>query len=285
MKLVTFDAVGRSQLPGVLEEDGRVVDLVATSSSIPSSIREILAANLLEAVRDASLSRHAVHVANPVLRTPILDPRKIVCIGLNYRDHAAESQMAVPSEPIVFSKFSSALIGPNEPIRLPSVSQEVDYGAELVVVIGREAKNVSEAEALKYVAGVSNGNDVSARDWQLKKPGGQWLLGKNFDTFAAVGPAIVTLDELQLADGLPVRLRLNGVTMQDSTTRQLIFGIETLIAYMSQVFVLEPGDLIFTGTPPGVGMGRKPPVYLKSGDVCEVEIDGVGVLRNPCVAA
>jgi 2-keto-4-pentenoate hydratase/2-oxohepta-3-ene-1,7-dioic acid hydratase in catechol pathway len=285
MRLVTFDAKGRGPLPGVLREDGHVVDLVASMPSLPVSIREILAAGLLEEVRTVSSSSDAVILVNAVFRTPIPDPGKIICIGLNYRDHAIESGMAIPTEPIVFSKFSSALIGPDEPIRLPSISDEVDYEAELVVVMGREAKNVTEADALAFVAGVTNGNDISARDWQLRKPGGQWLLGKNFDTFAAVGPTIATLDELSLAAGLPIRMRLNGVAMQDSTTRQLIFGIEQLIAYLSQIFVLEPGDLIFTGTPPGVGMGRKPPTYLKPGDVCEVEIEGVGILRNPCVRA
>ena len=166
---------------------------------------------------------------------------------------------------------------------LPSVSQEVDYEAELVIVVGKRGRNVRSAEAMSYVAGYTIGHDVSARDWQLKKEGKQWMVGKTFDTFAPIGPVIVTPDELPDPHQLPIRLRLNGQTMQDSNTSQMIFNVGAVVAYISQVFTIEPGDLIFTGTPPGVGFARKPPVFLKSGDVVEVEIDGIGVLRNPVV--
>jgi 2-keto-4-pentenoate hydratase/2-oxohepta-3-ene-1,7-dioic acid hydratase in catechol pathway len=160
----------------------------------------------------------------------------------------------------------------------------VDYEAELVVVIGTRAKHVSEADALNYVAGYAVGHDVSARDWQLNKPGKQWMAGKTFDTFAPVGPVMVTKDEVADSSSLGIRLRLNGQTMQDSNTKQLIFDVAYSVAYLSKIMTLEPGDLIYTGTPPGVGMARKPQVWLKPGDVVEVEIDGLGVLSNTVVA-
>jgi 2-keto-4-pentenoate hydratase/2-oxohepta-3-ene-1,7-dioic acid hydratase in catechol pathway len=215
---------------------------------------------------------------------PIPDPRKIICIGLNYRDHAEESGVPVPPEPVLFSKYPTALIGHLEAIVLPRVSNEVDYEAELVVVIGSQGRHIPEERAAAYIGGYMVGHDVSARDWQLHKPAKQWMAGKTFDTFAPTGPELVTPEEVADPHALGIRLRLNGQTMQDSTTAQLIFRIERLIAYLSQIMTLEPGDLIFTGTPPGVGMARKPPVWLQPGDVVEVEIDGLGTLRNPVVA-
>ena len=167
---------------------------------------------------------------------------------------------------------------------LPKVSQEVDYEAELVIVVGKRGRHLTEQQAMEHVAGYMVGHDVSARDWQLKKDGKQWMVGKTFDTFAPVGPALVTADEVPDPHRLPIRLRLNGQTMQDSNTEQMIFGVGPTLAYLSQVFTLEPGDLIFTGTPPGVGFARNPQVFLKPGDVVEVEIQGLGVLRNPVVA-
>jgi 2-keto-4-pentenoate hydratase/2-oxohepta-3-ene-1,7-dioic acid hydratase in catechol pathway len=184
----------------------------------------------------------------------------------------------------VFSKFSSAVIGPEEPIRLPAVSSQVDYEAELVIVIGHGGYRIPRERALAAVAGYTNGHDVSARDWQIGRPGKQWLLGKTADTFAPVGPWLVTADEVGDPHDLAVTLRLNGETMQRGRTNELIFGVDELIAYISQLVTLSPGDLIFTGTPPGVGMGRKPPVWLKAGDAVEVECEGLGVLRNPVVA-
>ncbi len=185
---------------------------------------------------------------------------------------------------MLFSKYPSALIGHGEPIVLPRVSNQVDYEAELVVVIGRRGRHIPRERAMEYVGGYAVGHDVSARDWQLNKPGKQWMAGKTFDTFAPVGPELVTPDEAGDPHNLGIRLRLNGQTMQDSNTAQLIFGVDVLIAYVSQVFTLKAGDLIFTGTPPGVGMARKPPVWLKPGDSVEVEIDRLGTLKNPVVA-
>jgi len=283
MRLVTFQTTDGSVRPGAMASSG-IVDLVATDATLPGSVREILAANLVARAAAAAASPKAVHVASAKLLAPVLDPDKIICIGLNYRDHAIESGMAIPKEPIVFSKFNTALVGPEAEIRLPAVSQSVDYEAELVAVIGREGRDIALAEAMQYVAGYTVGHDVSARDWQLQKEGKQWLLGKTFDTFAPIGPALVTADEVHDVHRLGIRLRLNGRTMQESTTEQLIFRIDQIVAYLSQVMTLRPGDLIFTGTPPGVGFARKPPVFLKPGDVCEVEIDGLGCLRNTCVA-
>ena len=166
---------------------------------------------------------------------------------------------------------------------LPKVSDEVDYEAELVIVVGKKGRHLTAANAMSHVAGYTMGHDVSARDWQLKKDGKQWMVGKTFDTFAPVGPTLVTADEVKDAGALAIKLRLNGQTMQDSSTNQLIFSVAEVMVYLSQVFTLEPGDLIFTGTPPGVGVARKPPVFLKDGDVVEVEIEGLGVMRNPVV--
>ncbi len=222
--------------------------------------------------------------APPNLLTPVPPPEKLICIGLNYRDHAIETGAEIPTEPVVFSKFNSTLIGHGDTIRLPKVSQEVDYEAELVVVIGRTAKHVSEADAMEHVFGYSCGHDVSARDWQKGRPGGQWLLGKTFDTFAPVGPCVVTTQELPDPSNLRVRMHLNGEVVQDSTTAQLIFDIPSLIAHLSKIVTLKPGDLIFTGTPPGVGAARTPPLFLKPGDQCTVEIEGIGKLTNTCQA-
>ncbi len=263
------------------------VDLHATDPALPGSVRQLLEAGpaALKAAGAAAAKTGAVrHRADQVkVLPPVPDPHKIVCLGLNYRDHAMETGAPIPKEPVLFSKYATALIGFDEPIVLPPVSQEVDYEAELVIVVGRRGRHLKAENAQGYVAGYTIGHDVSARDWQLKKDQRQWMVGKTFDTFAPTGPFLVTADEVPDPHALAIRLRLNGQTMQDSNTRQMIFPVGTVLAYLSQVFTLEPGDLIFTGTPPGVGIARKPPVYLKAGDVVEVEIEGLGVLRNPVV--
>jgi 2-keto-4-pentenoate hydratase/2-oxohepta-3-ene-1,7-dioic acid hydratase in catechol pathway len=214
---------------------------------------------------------------------PVPRPGKLICIGLNYRDHAAESNMAIPRQPVVFSKFSTAVIAPGEAVVLPASSTQVDYEAELAVVIGRRAKDVSAERALDYVLGYTCFNDVSARDFQFAD--GQWQRGKSCDTFAPMGPTIVTTDEVADPHSLSIKLILNGQTMQDSNTDQFIFNIPELIEFLSQTITLEPGDVIATGTPPGVGFARKPPVFLKAGDKMEVVIEKVGTLNNPVVAA
>ena len=210
---------------------------------------------------------------------PVPKPGKIVCIGLNYRDHAAESNMPIPERPVVFSKFSTAVIAPGEPVVIPATSQQVDYEAELAVVIGRRAKNVTADRAYDHVLGYTAFNDVTARDFQFGD--GQWQRGKSCDTFAPMGQTIVTADVITDPHKLSIKLRLNGQTMQDSNTDQMIFGVPALIEFISQTITLEPGDVIATGTPSGVGFARKPPVFLKPGDEMEVLIEGVGGIGNP----
>lgn len=266
------------------EGEFEYVDVQRAEPKLPSTLRELLAMHGgIDAAREIAASKAAAS-ADPVrIMPPIPAPEKIICIGLNYADHAAETGAKVGDEPVVFCKFPTAIRGPGQPIELPPASTEVDYEAELVVVIGREGRHISREAAMQHVAGYTCGHDVSARDWQKHKPGGQWLLGKSFDSFAPIGPHLVTADEVPDPHKLPIQLRLNGQIMQDSTTAQLIFRIDQLISYLSQVCTLHAGDLIFTGTPPGVGAARKPPVFLKPGDVAEVVIEGIGTLSNPVV--
>jgi 2-keto-4-pentenoate hydratase/2-oxohepta-3-ene-1,7-dioic acid hydratase in catechol pathway len=214
---------------------------------------------------------------------PVPRPGKLICIGLNYRDHAAESNMPIPDRPVIFSKFPTSVIAPGEPVVIPPTSQQVDYEAELAVVIGRKAKHVKASRALDYVLGYTAFNDVSARDFQFAD--GQWQRGKSCDTFAPMGQSIVTTDTITDPHKLSIKLVLNGQTMQDSNTDQLIFGVPELIEFLTESITLEPGDVIATGTPPGVGFARKPPVFLKPGDEMEVLIEGIGGLGNPVVAS
>ena len=262
------------------------VDPALTDSSLPSNLKQLLIAGPQVMALAAATAQEAPLLPAETLRLlpPIVDPQKIICIGLNYADHARETGAAIPTEPVVFNKFPTALRAHEEPIELPSVSDKVDFEAELVVVIGRQARHVAEDDALAYVGGYTCGHDVSARDWQKGKPGGQWLLGKSFDSFAPCGPALVTPDEVGDPGKLQVSFRLNGETLQDSSTEQLIFSVPKLIAYLSSICTLLPGDLIYTGTPAGVGAARKPPVFLQPGDVAEVEIAGIGLLSNPVVS-
>jgi 2-keto-4-pentenoate hydratase/2-oxohepta-3-ene-1,7-dioic acid hydratase in catechol pathway len=268
------------------ECDGGYVDLNHTDPQVPQTMKRLLALGPegRERARQAILRGTPLPASQVSLLAPVPDPEKVICIGLNYADHAAESGSPIPTEPVVFCKFPTAVRGPGAPIVLPRLSTQVDYEAELVVVIGREGRHIPRSQAWDYIAGYTCGNDVSARDWQRGKPGGQWLLAKSFDGFAPQGPALTTRDEVPDPGALDIRLRLNGQTMQDSNTRQLIFPIDQLVAYVSGVCTLKPGDVIYTGTPPGVGMARQPPVFLKPGDVTEVDIAGIGVLRNPVVA-
>jgi 2-keto-4-pentenoate hydratase/2-oxohepta-3-ene-1,7-dioic acid hydratase in catechol pathway len=286
MKLATLRTSEGIQVVGVDGPDGAAdyIPLNWVDPTLPHSLKEILASPTgLERSRAAFQKGKEEHrTIQGSLLAPIPDPGKIICIGLNYRDHAEESKMPVPPEPVCFGKFGNTIIGSGAPIRLPRVSSQVDYEAELVVVIGKRGYEISRDRAREYVAGYCNGHDVSARDWQINKPGKQWMLGKSPDTFAPIGPWLVTSDEVN-PDALPVELRLNGTVMQSGNTREFIFGIDILIAYLSQLMTLEPGDLIFTGTPAGVGMGRDPQVWLKPGDVVEVEIRGLGVLKNSIV--
>lgn len=213
---------------------------------------------------------------------PVDRPSKIVGIGLNYRDHAREANLAVPAQPVVFAKFPSSLIGPGEPIRIPQGCDQVDYEAELAVVIGRTACGVSAADALDFVAGYTAFNDVSDREAQFRD--GQWVRAKSYDTFAPIGPALVPASEIADPQDLVIRCWLNGELVQDSSTSQMIFGVAELIAYLSATIVLEPGDIIATGTPAGVGFFRPQPLFLKAGDLVSVEIEHIGSLTNPVTA-
>ena len=284
MRLATLQTETGPRVVGV-DLDGRFVDLCQIDAKLPTTLKAILSADqgLMAAANALAAGLAKGPFVTGRLLAPISDPGKVICIGLNYRDHALETNSPIPSEPVVFNKFPQCVVGPDEAVVLPRVAHEVDYEAELVVVIGKRGKNISKASAMQYVAGYTVGNDVSARDWQKGRPGGQWLLGKTPDTFAPTGPHLVTADEIDPGN-LRIGLRLNGQTMQDSSTRELIFGVDELIAHVSQLVTLQPGDLIFTGTPPGVGAARNPPVYIKAGDRMEVEIENVGVLVNPVVA-
>ena len=283
MRLLTFEYQGARRV-GVRSGD-TIVDVNRGDADIPPDLVRLLEAGpaALGAAREAAERGEGIDADLVRVVAPIQNPQKILCIGLNYADHAAESNMPIPSEPVVFSKFPSTIVGPGDAIRLPSVTRSIDYEAELVVVIGTSGKDISESDAFGHVAGYTVGHDVSARDFQLEKPGGQWLLGKTFDTFAPLGPDIVTPDEVDDPHNLDIRCILNGETVQDSNTQQLIFKIDQLIAYLSRVITLQPGDLIFTGTPPGVGMARQPQLWLKAGDTVVCEVDGIGRLENPVV--
>ena len=234
-----------------------------------------------KALADANEKGWLVPASDAYWFAPVPRPGKLICIGLNYKDHAAESKMAIPERPVVFSKFSSAVIAPGEPVVLPATSKQVDYEAELAVVIGRRAKNVPADRAYDYVLGYTAFNDVSARDFQFAD--GQWQRGKSCDTFAPMGQTIVTTDVVPDPQKLWIKLTLNGQTMQDSNTDQMIFGVARLIEFLSETITLEPGDVIATGTPSGVGFARNPPVFLKPGDEMEVNIEVVGGINNPVV--
>ena len=216
------------------------------------------------------------------LLAPVVPPM-IWCIGLNYRQHMAEVKMAEPKYPVVFAKGPNCLAGPGDPILIPTHARgvEIDYEAELVIVIGKTCRNVSRQDALSYVAGYTCGNDVGARDWQLKLGGGQWCRGKSFDSFAPLGPCLVTRDSLPNPGALRIQTILNGRTMQDGNTRDMIFDVPALVAFLSESTTLLPGTVIMTGTPAGVGMGRTPPVWMKAGDEVSVIIEGIGTLTNP----
>ena len=234
-----------------------------------------------KALADANEKGWLVPARDAYWFAPVPRPGKLICIGLNYKDHAAESKMAIPEKPVVFSKFSSAVIAPGEPVVLPATSKQVDYEAELAVVIGRRAKNISADRAYDHVLGYTAFNDVSARDFQFAD--GQWQRGKSCDTFAPMGQTIVTTDVVPDPQKLWIKLTLNGQTMQDSNTDQMIFGVARLIEFLSETITLEPGDVIATGTPSGVGFARNPPVFLKPGDEMEVNIEVVGGMNNPVV--
>ncbi len=212
--------------------------------------------------------------------TPIQNPDKIFCIGLNYKDHAAEAGLKIPTYPVVFTRFETSFVANGQALIRPKASKHFDYEAEMVAVIGKKARNIKKSEALDYVAGYSIANEGSIRDYQMKAS--QWTIGKNFDKTGSIGPDFVTADELPAgAKGLDVQLRLNGKVLQETNTREMIFDVKTLVYELARAITLMPGDVILTGTGPGVGFVRKPPIFMKHGDTCEVEIEKLGVLSNP----
>jgi len=259
----------------------RIEDLLQVDSGL-ETLENTLRAVLAEpSITPPELRQFLVDPGAVVLQAPILRPQKLIGVGLNYRDHAEETKMELPKEPLLFAMYSNAITAPGRPIVIPAMSRKIDYEAELAVVIGSRTRNVSPEEALEHVAGYTIVNDVSARD--LQRSDGQWLRAKSFDTFAPMGPCLATRSTLRDGDGLDIELRLNGQTMQKSNTRNLIFKVPALVSHISKVMTLEPGDVISTGTPRGVGFTRKPPVYLQPGDVVEIEIEGIGILKNPVV--
>ena len=283
MKLVTYERNGQRSI-GVLSDRG-VIDLPAASGgTLPADLLTLLQQGdaALAQARNAVARGQAIPLADVQLKALLPRPGKIIGIGLNYADHAAEGGREKPKYPMIFTKAVSAVIGTGEPIRIPPVTQAVDFEGELAVVIGKRAKDVPPKDALDYVAGYTICNDVSARDYQQRSSP---TAGKSFDTFAPLGPALVTRDEVPDPHVLDIRTLVSGEEMQHSNTRHLIFNIPYLIDYLSHIFALEPGDVITTGTPSGVGLFRTPPRFLKPGDTVRIEVQGVGVLENPVVTS
>jgi 2-keto-4-pentenoate hydratase/2-oxohepta-3-ene-1,7-dioic acid hydratase in catechol pathway len=291
MQLVSYRRQGNATGPwgaGVVH-DGRVVDV---ASLLPNSSAELTTRRLLSA-GSATLSQ-VVELARSVLETdastllqstdvelgpPVPDPDKIICIGVNYADHASEAGLAQTEVPLFFGKFRNSLIGSTSPIQIPRVSDQIDYEGELAFIIGSRCKDVSEQEALQYVAGYTLMNDVSARDLQMQTS--QYMAGKALDTFAPMGPGIVLAPEIPDPQALTLTTRVNGQVVQHASTATMIFSVAKIIAFLTSIMTLEAGDIIATGTPAGVGFMRTPPLYLRDGDVVEVEIEGIGQLRNP----
>lgn len=280
MRLLTFKRAAGAAEPGVLS-DGRIFSLTGAGFASVISIIESgsealgkIARYTASAPSPAGIDPSTVHLLAPVPR-----PNKIFCVGLNYRDHAIESNMEIPKVPTIFSKFTNSVIGSGETIILPKDSTQPDYEAELALVIGKGGRRIAAADWQQHVFGYMNLNDVSARDLQLATT--QWLMGKSPDTFAPMGPYIVTADEVADPHNLDIKMIVSGEVLQSSNTKHLIFRIPDLIEYISRVITLEPGDVISTGTPAGVGFARKPPRLLKDGDECVVEVEGLGRLVNP----
>jgi 2-keto-4-pentenoate hydratase/2-oxohepta-3-ene-1,7-dioic acid hydratase in catechol pathway len=278
MKLIKFGTQG-SEKPGVLLSNGTSIDVSACTPDFNEAFFESDGLHRLSSWLETHAATAPVVAPGTRLGSPIARPSKIICIGLNYSDHAKESGMAVPAEPIIFFKSTTALTGPNDGLVIPAGSEKTDWEVELAVVIGKTARSVSESDAMDHVAGYVLHNDYSERAWQLER-GGQWVKGKSADTFAPLGPWLATTDEIPDPHTLRLWLKVNGETKQDGTTANLIFKIPFLVSYVSQFMTLLPGDIISTGTPAGVGLGFKPPQYLKAGDTIELGIDGLGVQKQ-----
>lgn len=277
MKLCRYGDRG-AEKPGLIDPQGRLRDLSGHVTDISGPVLADLSA--LRGVDPSSLP---LVPGNPRMGAAVADVGKFICIGLNYSDHAAESGMAVPPEPVIFAKYTSAICGPNDPILIPRGSVKTDWEVELAFVIGKPGKYIAEADAMDHVAGFMVCNDVSERAYQTERSG-QWSKGKSSDNFGPIGPWLVTRDEVPDAGNLHMWLDVNGKRMQDGSTATMVYKVPFLVSYLSQFFTLHPGDVVSTGTPPGVGLGMKPPQYLKPGDVVDLGIEGLGQQRQDCVA-
>lgn len=275
MKFLRYGETGQEK-PGLLDADGNIRDLSAHVGDLSGAA---LAPDALAKLGSLDVYALPKVEGNPRLGPCVAGTGKFICIGLNYADHAAKSGMAVPPEPVIFMKATSAIVGPNDDLLIPRGSEKTDWEVELGIVIGKTAKYVSEDDALDYVAGYCTLHDVSERAFQIERAG-QWTKGKSCDTFGPTGPWLVTKDEVADPQNLGMWLKVNGETMQDGSTKTMVYGVRHLVSYLSQFMSLQPGDIISTGTPPGVGMGMKPPRYLKAGDVVELGIEGLGTQKQ-----
>jgi 2-keto-4-pentenoate hydratase/2-oxohepta-3-ene-1,7-dioic acid hydratase in catechol pathway len=278
MKLLRYGPKG-AERPGLLDAEGTIRDLAGVVGDIGGAT---LSDEGIERLRRLDAGRLPAVDAGVRLGPCVGGVGKFICIGLNYSDHAAETGASVPSEPIIFMKATSAICGPDDPVIIPRGSVKTDWEVELAVVIGKRAKYVAEADAFSYVAGYAVANDVSERAFQTERQG-QWTKGKSADHFGPTGPWLVTRDEVADPQNLKMWLTVNGEKRQDGSTRTMVYGVAHLVSYLSQFMSLEPGDIISTGTPPGVGMGMKPPTYLKAGDVIELGVEGLGQQRQVCI--
>lgn len=267
----------------LLDDINRVVKLLPISD-VPSRVVDLLSSTSKNRVSDllikAEKNSETVSLDSVKLLAPVTQPDKVLCIGMNYADHCAEQNKPIPKEPVVFNKFPSCITGPYDKIIHPASSSQVDWEAELAMIIGKKCYQVTEAEASDYIFGFTVAHDVTARDWQKQRNGGQWLLGKAMDTFCPLGPCIVTADSGIDPHKLEIGCRVNGNVQQRSSTSQMVFSCEKLLAHISQCITLLPGDVILTGTPPGVGVFRQPPVFLQRGDTVECWVEGIGTISN-----
>jgi 2-keto-4-pentenoate hydratase/2-oxohepta-3-ene-1,7-dioic acid hydratase in catechol pathway len=282
MKLIRFGNPG-AEKPGLQLAGGRRIDASAFGSDYDEAFFGGDGPARLAAWADANAASSPTVEPGTRLGPCVARPSKIVCIGLNYADHAKESGLDIPKEPIIFFKSTTSLVGPNDDVMIPRGSEKTDWEVELAFVIGKKASYVDEADAMSHVAGYALHNDYSERAFQLER-GGQWVKGKSCDTFAPLGPFMATADEIPDPQDLKCWLKVNGVTRQNSTTAQMIFNVRQLVSYLSQFMTLLPGDVISTGTPPGVGLGFKPPIFMKAGDVVELGIEGLGESKQTAVA-
>ena len=275
MKLLRYGPKGKEK-PGILDQHGKIRSLAKVIKDVDG---EAISPAGLAKLRKVNVARLPLVPGKPRIGACVAGSQKFIAIGLNYADHAAESGLKVPPEPVVFTKHVSCIVGPNDTITIPPKSEKSDWEVELGVIIGRKAKNIKEADAMKHVAGYCVVNDLSEREFQIERSG-QWTKGKSYDTFGPIGPWLVTRDEVKDPQNLGMWLELNGKRVQNGSTKTMVYGVGFIVAYLSQFFTLMPGDIITTGTPPGVGMGMKPPQYLKPGDKMVIAIEGLGVQRQ-----